>query len=42
MTAAPLALKDKIVVGAAGGDRGVRDFIVGLDGGKTGKLIWRS
>src|SRR5215468_2077393 len=27
LTAAPLAVKDKIVVGAAGGDRGVRDFI---------------
>jgi alcohol dehydrogenase (cytochrome c) len=40
LTAAPLAVKDKIVVGAAGGDRGVRDFIAGLDG-KTGKLIWK-
>ncbi len=29
LTAAPLAVKDKIVVGAAGGDRGVRDFIAG-------------
>jgi alcohol dehydrogenase (cytochrome c) len=27
LTAAPLAIKDKIVIGAAGGDRGVRDFI---------------
>ena len=41
MTAAPLAVKDKIVIGAAGGDRGVRDFIVGLDA-KSGKLLWRS
>ncbi len=40
LTAAPLAVKDKIIVGAAGGDRGVRDFIAGLDG-KTGKLLWR-
>ena len=40
LTAAPLAVKDKIVVGAAGGDHGVRDFIVALDGA-TGKLIWR-
>src|SRR5216683_1476005 len=40
ITAAPLAVKDKILVGAAGGDRGVRDFIVGLDA-KTGKLAWR-
>ena len=35
ITAAPLAVKDKIIVGAAGGDRGVRDFIAGLDAKKT-------
>ncbi len=29
LTAAPLAVKDKIIVGAAGGDRGVRDLIAG-------------
>jgi alcohol dehydrogenase (cytochrome c) len=40
ITAAPLAVKDKILVGAAGGDRGVRDFVAGLDA-KTGKLAWR-
>ncbi|MBV9970781.1 MAG: PQQ-binding-like beta-propeller repeat protein [Xanthobacteraceae bacterium] len=40
LTAAPLAVKDKIVIGAAGGDRGVRDFIAALDGA-TGKVIWR-
>ena len=40
LTAAPLAIKDKIVLGAAGGDRGVRDFIAALDGA-TGKLLWR-
>jgi alcohol dehydrogenase (cytochrome c) len=40
LTAAPLPVKDKIVVGAAGGDRGVRDFIAALDG-TTGKLRWR-
>jgi alcohol dehydrogenase (cytochrome c) len=40
ITAAPLAVKDKILVGAAGGDRGVRDFIAGLDA-RTGKLAWR-
>jgi alcohol dehydrogenase (cytochrome c) len=39
-SAAPLAVKDKIILGAAGGDRGVRDFIVALDAG-TGKLAWR-
>jgi alcohol dehydrogenase (cytochrome c) len=40
ITAAPLAIKDKIIVGASGGDRGVRDFIAGLDAA-TGKLLWR-
>jgi alcohol dehydrogenase (cytochrome c) len=40
LTAAPLAVKDKIIVGAAGGDRGVRDFIAALDGA-TGKILWR-
>src|SRR4249920_2747163 len=40
LTAAPLAIKDKIVIGAAGGDRGVRDYIAALDGA-TGKLLWR-
>ena len=39
LTAAPLAVKDKIIVGAAGGDRGVRDWIAGLDA-KTGKQLW--
>jgi len=39
-SAAPLAVKDKIIIGAAGGDRGVRDFIVALDAA-TGKLAWR-
>src|SRR5436190_9214966 len=40
LTAAPLAIKDKIIVGAAGGDRGVRDYIAGLDAA-TGKILWR-
>src|SRR5258705_5547740 len=40
LTAAPLAVKDKIIVGAAGGDRGVRDWIGALDA-KTGKLAWK-
>ena len=40
ITAAPLAVKDKIIVGAAGGDRGVRDWIAALDAA-TGKLLWR-
>jgi alcohol dehydrogenase (cytochrome c) len=40
ITAAPLALKDKIIVGASGGDSGVRDWIAGLDAA-TGKVLWR-
>ena len=39
-TSAPLAIKDKIIVGAANGDQGVRDWIGGLDAA-TGKLVWR-
>src|SRR5215468_6807322 len=41
LTAAPLVVKDKIIMGAAGGDRGVRDWIAGLDA-KTGKLLWQN
>ena len=41
LTAAPLAVKDKIIVGASGGDRGVRDWIAALDGA-TGKVAWRN
>jgi alcohol dehydrogenase (cytochrome c) len=37
MTAAPLAVKDRIIVGASGGDNGVRDWIAALDAA-TGKL----
>jgi alcohol dehydrogenase (cytochrome c) len=40
LAAAPLAVKDKLLIGAAGGDRGVRDFIAALDGA-TGKVLWR-
>jgi alcohol dehydrogenase (cytochrome c) len=40
ITAAPLALKDKIVVGMAGGEFGVRGFLDAYDA-KTGKLAWR-
>ena len=39
-TAAPLPVKDKIVLGASGGDNGVRTFILGLDAA-TGKLLWK-
>src|SRR6516162_5470008 len=37
-TAAPLAVKDKIMIGASGGDNGVRAFMLGLDAA-TGKLL---
>jgi alcohol dehydrogenase (cytochrome c) len=40
ITAAPLAVKDKIIVGASGGDAGVRDYVAALDAA-TGKLLWR-
>jgi len=40
LTAAPLAVKDKVIIGAAGGDRGTRDWIAGLDAA-TGRLLWR-
>jgi alcohol dehydrogenase (cytochrome c) len=41
LTSAPLAINDKIIVGAAGGDQGVRDWIAGLDA-RTGKRLWRN
>jgi alcohol dehydrogenase (cytochrome c) len=41
LTAAPLALKDSIIIGASGGDRGLRDWIASLDA-KTGDLRWKS
>ena len=40
-TAAPLALKDTIVIGASGGDNGVRNWLAGLDP-KTGDLKWKT
>jgi hypothetical protein len=39
ITGAPLAIKDKIIVGASGGDRGIRDWIAALNAA-TGKLLW--
>src|ERR1700751_1618328 len=39
-TSAPLAIKDKIIVGAANGDQGVRDWIGALDAA-TGRVLWR-
>src|SRR6185369_16168072 len=40
ITHAPLVLKDKIIVGVAGGDRGIRAFIAAYDA-KTGNEVWR-
>lgn len=40
ITVAPLAVKDKIVVGIAGGEYGVRGFLDAYDA-KTGKQAWR-
>ena len=40
ITHAPLVVKDKIIVGMAGGDRGVRGFIAAYDA-RTGKEVWR-
>ena len=40
ITGAPLAIKDKIIIGAAGGDRGLRDWIAALDAA-TGRVLWR-
>jgi alcohol dehydrogenase (cytochrome c) len=40
LNAAPLALKDEIIIGASGGDQGVRNWLVALDA-KTGDEKWR-
>ena len=39
-TQAPLVVKDKVILGTAGGDRGIRGFIVALDA-ETGEEAWR-
>src|SRR5579871_510025 len=41
LTAAPLALKDTIVIGASGGDNGVRDWLAALDP-PTGDMKWKT
>ena len=40
LTLAPLALRNKIIVGPAGGELGIRGFIAAYDA-KTGKEAWR-
>ena len=41
LNAAPLALKDSIIIGSSGGDRGVRNWVAALDP-KTGDLQWKT
>lgn len=40
LTLAPLIIKDKVVVGTAGGEYGIRGFIAAYDA-RTGKEAWR-
>jgi alcohol dehydrogenase (cytochrome c) len=40
ITAAPLFVKDKVIVGTAGGDGAFRGYLTALDA-KTGRLAWR-
>jgi alcohol dehydrogenase (cytochrome c) len=41
LTAAPLALKESILVGGSGGDRGLRNWLAALDP-KTGEIKWKT
>src|SRR5262249_14700362 len=40
VTGAPLVVRDKVIIGAAGSDSGWRGWIAALDAA-TGKLVWR-
>ena len=40
ITHAPLVVKDKVIVGTAGGDMGIRGIVAAFDA-KTGKEVWR-
>src|SRR5579884_4281189 len=40
LTHAPLIVKDKVIVGTAGGEFGIRGFIAAFDA-KTGREVWR-
>jgi len=40
VTVAPLVVKDKVVVGPAGGERGISGFLAAYDA-RTGKQVWR-
>ena len=41
LTAAPLAVKDSILIGGSGGDRGLRNWLAALDP-KTGDIKWKT
>ncbi len=41
ITAAPLALKDVILVGGSGADRGGRNWVEAIDA-KTGEMVWKT
>src|SRR5579872_4428122 len=40
VTVAPLVVKDKVILGVAGGEFGIRGFVAAYDA-KTGKEVWR-
>jgi alcohol dehydrogenase (cytochrome c) len=40
MTLAPLVIKDKVLVGVAGGEYGIRGFIAAYEA-QTGKEVWK-
>ena len=40
LTHAPLIVRDKVIIGTAGGEYGIRGFIAAYDA-KTGKEVWR-
>jgi len=40
ITHAPLVIKDKVLVGVAGGEFGIRGFIAAYDS-RTGREVWR-
>jgi alcohol dehydrogenase (cytochrome c) len=40
VTVAPLVVKDKVIVGPAGGERGITGFLAAYDA-KTGKELWK-
>jgi len=41
MTMAPLIVKDKVIVGVAGGEYGIRGFVAGFEAA-TGKQVWHT